>query len=540
MGKKSRLKKSRRNKIKSHQPIIQQKDNFFSLKVLMKFIGSRTIIFVFLSVLFFVAFYYLKKNTPSVFGGEISNFGDVFFSYNTHQNEGISPLCGCATEQESNLWRGITFVARHISLYNRPKDSPLTGYYITSPFPQEVSWTSALKFDATLYVISMPWGKEFDPSLLINNRLQRSYIRQSVQLKSEKALYYFTEGNLNVSLLGQYPIGSWIPGKNSSVSIRHERGMFPNALLISTIEEDYVEQKENIERKDGKTYIKEYNDYPLGDFIGSPIVLWSEDKSYVMKTKPTSASPHQISNLDHSIFYNKSQKIITAVLINPPFSIRVACMSFGSRHGDHDAFGRPSHINDAFNDNVIPRFTYSGKLLLSIIDPVEQSSEFDQIYQQMRENDIIVASDVGFSGRLDEEVDPVFSMMMFRLPPIPPKKGFNIFGQVASFKLTSAQGKIMIGSYSQDIMAPSAVEFNNIKTMTTEDKVISVPLQIDTTSASAKLRFQGVSDISINGESFNANINKYRFVINYLMLFFSFVSALGSILSLTIWQNRKK
>ena len=86
---------------------------------------------VLISLTFMSVFLYLIQSEPAEVRAELSQLGDISFTYSGKQNSGISPLCGCYAEKPREQWRGITFPGRYINI-ERKGTKPLTGFMITA------------------------------------------------------------------------------------------------------------------------------------------------------------------------------------------------------------------------------------------------------------------------------------------------------------------------------------------------------------------------------------------------------------------------
>ena len=486
-------------------------------------INKRIILPLFLSLTFFI-YFYLTKSIPLEIGGDISHFGDVGMSYASHQSKGISPLCGCYNELDSNKWRGISFIARNITVNNKPDGTSLTGYRIISSFPAPITYYPYIKLTASVYTIAMPYSDNFDPTMIITKKFPKHITYRKYDIGHEQAMYYFTEKELNISLLGEYPLSCWIPSSHSDFSIKNINSMFLNNSPTTVLEEKYYYQNEVMRKIENNEMISEDIEYPIGDFIGPNVLFWSENNSIIMKSGKK-AVPTPINYIDNAFMIkNKTNKIITALIINSPFSVRMACIPYSKS-------GRPAILGDVYKEKIYPFVDY-GTVNVFIKDPVRQGSEYEKILNIHKKGDVIWVGDVNY---IDNRLGGNHTMN-FRLPPAPPREGFNIFGEPSSIKFGSAIGKLMIGSSPMDIIAPSNIEFNNIKTIKTENNVIHIPFQIDTKNSTAKLLIQGTSEVIINGDKMTFILNKYKNILpitNILSGIASIISAIIAIINFT-------
>ena len=495
------------------------------LSTLRKKISTITIVSFFLSftfvLIFIFLFTYLKGSASAKIGGNITQFKDIELSYETDQSEGISPLCGCMAEKKAEEWRGISFVARHIQI-NRTGDSAITGYVITNPLPATTSWMPQLfKLRATIYSIALPRTEIFDPGLLLLNKLPESnIILESRDIGVKNFLMLYTERPLNVSLLGKTPLGAWVPAKGSRVSLKYEKGMHADSdsLETASIEEMYSEySKDDIQEKDQRIKLSEEVNYPIGDFLGPDVILWSGDKSAFVTAEKETFRPTQSED--------QNSKRVTAIVIKSAFSVRVACEPFEKDELDVYLKDLDSRSGNLF---IPRRVRDSGKVVVSIFEPRRQASEFNDIYRFMKANPVTWVktphgNNDGTNNFSEEEWN-------FRYPPLPPNAGFNIFGPINNLTLTSALGTMMIGSRQFPITAPSSLKLENIQSLKVAGDVISVPIQLDMGKNQASLELEATSEVYVNDESLNKKSDQHKDVSDYLLL----TSPIISILSLLV------
>lgn len=466
--------------------------------------------------LFILLYIYGATSTPAKIAGQITQFKDVELSYDTYQNFGISPLCGCMADKKAEEWRGITFLARHVQIA-RSGDSPMTGYMITSATPEIINWTPLLfRLRATVYSISLPKTEPFDPEQLVHNQLPpTARIDESKDVGIKDFLMFITDKPLNISLLGRLPLGGWIPTKGSTVALRTQKSMHGDAYSRNdaSIEESYVPyNKSVINEKDDHIEFSETIDLPLGDFLGPDVVLWSEDSAAVVTAEKEVFPPIQNTESDR---YN-----VKAIVVgDSAFSVRVAVEAF-----EKDEIQK--YIAEfAPRDGKVflpRRVRDSGKIVLAITDPTGQTPDFNQIYRHIKENPIIWVRSPTVDGYENE--------WNFRYPPLPPNEGFNIFGPVSSLTLGSALGSIMIGSKQYPITASSSLSLKNIHSLDVDGGVISVPVRLDTGKKQANVQLQATSEVFINDEPLNNRLDEHRTFSSYML----FVSPIISVLSLLV------
>lgn len=477
---------------------------------------------------------YLMTSVPTKIAGEISEFGDVELSYNSVQNAEISPLCGCYEKPEADHWRGVTFLARHLTLH-RTGTHPKTAYFVTAAMPDTIRWyASSFRLQGIAYTLEITNDGAFDPHLLLSSKFPSSYrVLSKKVLKREEAVLFVTGEKLNVDLLGDKPFASWIPVEDSRVSLKYQKDAYAKSKGTATIEEVYKNWSEET-IKDSPTKADFSNtSYPIADFIGPNIVLWSDDETAVV------ASNHELSHQILSTASSSQRRKITAVLITkPPFSARVACMPYAEEH-------LQKYMQLMKSD--IPQYAFaergSGRVEITIEDPEGQNRKagFDKIRQSLERDDTVYVSDIPIrGGTFADQDDPntTWSMpdnmlgVQFRYPPLPPNKGFNIFGQVNNLKFSSAKGNLTVGTRPLEIATTYELELKNIKQQKVKGDVIPIPIQI--TDQKANLDIEVTSEVIVNGEAKNRMSDAYGLQTNYVMILCGIVGTVATVLSLAL------
>jgi hypothetical protein len=465
-------------------------------------------------------YFYLKRSEATTIRGRLNQLGDIEFTYDKFQVEGVSPLCGCYAQLQPSAWRGITFAARYLTI-QRLGAEPLTEYILTAPEPTNTFWSSSgFRVGLTLFSFDIPSDMAFDPRAITKADLPSEYIvNVRKELPPEQFYLVFSKSELNVALLGDKPLCAWIPSDGSRISLKYEKKMSLATPVSAALREFYrpYTLSSEAEELQGVTM-----GLPLGDFLGPKIVLWWVDGAELL-------SKNGLFKIDHEVA-SKSKRIV-AVLLNPPFSLRVAINS--AKPTDIPVVAKSvqrSEVSDLF-----PAYTNRrshGEVSLSIINPKEQVADFNEIYAHMKANELTTASEIPTDG-YTYSAETI--AMTFRYPAIPPNKGFNVFGPISNLKFNSALGSVLIGTRQHELTAPSEVELRHVQSLAVEGGVVPVPIQLDATDENhQELQLQAKSQIFINKESMNEKADEYRFgeYMTTLALIVSLVSGLLSIWSI--------
>lgn len=497
-----------------------------SLRLLLWPVRKRNLLFtslLLLCTLFLYSFFYFRASASTDVSGVITQLGDIEFTYNKFQSEGLSPLCGCFRDVNPDEWRGITFAARYIQI-ERTGELPSTGYLITAALPDKTSWMPALfGLKGTLYSISLPAEEEFDPKFLLDPGQHNYEILSKRNYESADLLMMISNSPLRLALLGDKPIGSWIPADGSKVWIKNEPSRRLSIPTIATIEETYGPYRPEIE---GKNLRNQQMGLPLGDFLGPNIVAWMQDGSPVITTSHEVETPN--------IKPQNGKQVVTAFVVTPPFSLRVAVMPLQEELIKH-------YVNDMKDPNHQHEFSIpmayrdSGKVWVSVVDPEKQTADFDEIYKRMKEGEIINTYNnptiVSIEGK---RIGPIG--MSFRYPPIPPNKGFNIFGTISSLKINNVTGNLIIGTRQIPIPAPSILELRGIQSLNPEADAISIPLRVESKNNNSELQIRATSEVFLNNVPLNKRSDQYG-----ITDFAALISMIGTLASAgaALWGLRK-
>ncbi len=474
-----------------------------------------------LSILFVISgYWFITKSVPASFTSKLTQIGDIELSYSERQSAKISPLCGCYDVGEWENWRGITFSSRNIEI-ERKGDLPVTGYLLFAPPPASTSINpSFFKMKVTYYLIGLMESEAFNPTHLLSDKLPENYVLINKEESDEGFVEVLSHGKLNVSLLGDKPLGAWIPMEKSDVSIKYQLRQDISAPITTTIKEKYLastEEELNKTLDANGFYDQTQMSMPLGDFLGPRAVFWNEDE-------PTSVlASTKVLHVAESLH---GKKLIKALVVNPPFAVRVVAIPF-----NEDAMltsaGQAPKRNEADYSPIVSQGRFDrGETDVTIHTPESQPKEFEKLYQSMKEQGTTLSD---FKTYYSSQV--AGGKMVFRFPPIPPNNGFNIFGRINKFKSESTIGNLLIGSRSFNIEAPATVELKDIKKLELKNGVLEVPIQIGVAETPARVQLKATSEIYVNDESITRRIDNNKTLVEYVVLTATILGAVLAVLS---------
>jgi hypothetical protein len=154
---------------------------------------------------------------------------------------GVTPTCGCKTPQ-CGRWRGGD--VRRAVHYARPqRSSPWTEWVLSAPEEDQIKLSGdlqRLRVDA----FRIPDDTSFHPrrALAAAADHPKDWIHQRVWHRRLKLL---DQGVVHVALLGDAPVGSWIPMPGSRLTITSQPSNFPQHSGTLTLREDYGSHSAN-------------------------------------------------------------------------------------------------------------------------------------------------------------------------------------------------------------------------------------------------------------------------------------------------------
>jgi hypothetical protein len=414
----------------------------------------------------------------------LQSFSDVRFSYATEQSTAISPVCGCQNELDARLWRGISYFGRR-AVIERLSGSAATKFLITAASPVRIRSTPyAYNIEGVVYHLTVPFGEAFDSSTLLNDAVPKSYRVQARETFQGPQIILTAVGPVRIDAYGPVPFGAWLPVEGSEVSASTSRGMALTSRTNVVITERY------------KRWHAGSGHYPIADFVGADTVIWTEP------TRHVASSPQR-------------RDIVAVRVTNPGFATRLAITPHAATDDDGNVTLHPPPTGG------VAAVDRDGLLRFTIEDVDENLSEFGEVIDRLKQNDLVwiprirqLAGSLFYqdkSGmfhladpdppfpprrmRLEEDVD---ATVKFRYPPVPPRNGINIFGQLRSLVFSNAIGSIARGTREYSFVVPASFSFHDIAQFAAAGGVITLPLVSD--GSSTTIRLDGSATVEVNGQ----------------------------------------
>lgn len=455
---------------------------------------------------------------------EVTQVADVEVRYAKPQWETISPLCGCVAEQASSTWRGISFVARDIAI-ERTGEFPTTAYTITSPMPGMISWApDILPIAIRAYAISVPYTQEFNPRLVATDPGHYAH-RKGGELTPDLFFTLQTDAAVHVRLLGDTPMGAWIPTSASTFTLPSPTSTFARARRAITFQEVYAgAEYQAVDRGGNSGTVAEPAEYPLVDFLG-PLVLWTEDKSAAFLSHKETLTTEGLPE----------GRNILAVVVEPPFATRLTVqpMRRESAESIRSLVAEGKELGVWYGDRD------NGQASVTIDHAFEQSAEFQEIYSRLAKADMTVATlhPLPPWRRKGEELEGIQSMQM-RYPPLPPNRGFNIFGDLSSLKLGRAKARLSINGRETIVDTPSDILMSDIQGFGVHGGALMIPLELDSSKRTVDLLLQGSATVKVGGRPIEGLPQRFRPHLDWTELLLSIAASTVAVIAFIVSFRR--
>lgn len=426
--------------------------------------------------------------------GRLAGIRELSFVEGTQPDGGVSPVCGCK-EPPLDAWRGITFAARGVRL-DRRGGLPWTRWIVSAAEPDAVAPMGELQRLQAVAVRFRPRGR-FDPHWLLSGDLARHGRVLEKSSFSGAAFSLFNRHDLRLAMLSSVPLAAWVPYPESKVDLVSQRSEFFAEDLNSRIVEQYP-QNIAVHHRRGHhgLWVSRPQVFPLGDFLGPNLVLWTED--------PTARIFG--TALDH----RTQPGVITAVLIGDTnFSTRIAVapvkladIAETAVHADEDPV--------AGREELFLSDVPGGKVTLTVEKALDQR-QYQALKKRVRAHPItwvpIAAPGQKLNlgrGRFGSSSTahlPGTGREEERYPPLPRYSGLNIFGPLDQVAFKGVHGSLMIADKEVGLGGSADLVLGQVHGLHDQSghELISAPLS--TSRQSADLQFDAVGTASVNGVS---------------------------------------
>jgi hypothetical protein len=448
--------------------------------------------------------------------GRLAGVRELSYTPAAQDDGGISPVCGCL-KPPFNAWRGITFAGRE-AIVSRRGRSPLTEWTISGAEAKEGIEPAPAEQRLAVEVVQMDPIGHFDPSWMVDGKLNEHGKVLTRSVFNVFMLSITTNGDLHVGLLGDVPIGAWIPLPRSEVELTADPSPFPGTPSVPRMTERHPPHRAMDEVRFEHGRIRGQG-YPLGDFLGPNLVLWS--------TAPfTEASGWPVEK------GQRRRGLVTAIrLKGSTFSTRIAAVPLTWKEfSEHLPYmlTAPNQGRD---------YVYSGEpdgseVVVRVTKPLGQRA-YAQLRRKVLSEPVIHMRPFNRVGLLlpSDEAQPGAKLLTpidlksrllnsarrrlvarrkilhkvvriperDRYPPLPLEAGFNVFGPLRSILFRGVRGHLLLADQAKNLSGSADLRLTDVSALQNEVGEEFVPAPLSTSRKSATLQFRAVGAASING-----------------------------------------
>src|SRR5204862_4722161 len=265
----------------------------------------------------FGSYSYFGKPVRVKLGANLASFERLSLVYGGNTKDHFSPLSGSWKEQEAAIWRGVTFAARRLTI-SRAGSEPLTAYVVIAPTPGRMYFGGPwIALPVSLFG---PIETSFDPLALLAKFKAQVTPDTSMNALISSAQYavLVTDGPVHITLLGDTPIGAWIPMGSSSLAITPHLAFYPSSANTVDLSESYKEIKIGVPRQKDREWLypdeRQSNaELPALDVLGKRIVIWTDSPNgFVWR----SGAEPRVAN-------GRLEKTAVGLVVDPIFNARI-------------------------------------------------------------------------------------------------------------------------------------------------------------------------------------------------------------------------
>jgi hypothetical protein len=448
--------------------------------------------------------------------GRLAGVREMSFTPAVQENGGVTPVCGCF-KPHFNAWRGITFAARE-AVISRHGRSPLTEWTISGAEAKEGIEPAPAAQRMAVEVIQMDPDGHFDPAWMAHGDLGRHGRVLSRSTFNAFMISLTTDGDLHVGLLGDVPVGAWIPLPRSEVSLTADPSPFPGTPPVPRMTETHPASRHMDEVRYEHNGVRGQG-YPLGDFVGPNVVLWSSAPLAQASGRPVEK-------------WQRGRGLVTAIrLKGSTFSTRVAAVPVTRKelvehvpymdaapHGGREYLfsGRPDGTEMVVKvTKPLGREAYDRLRRKVLAHPVIHMRTFNRIGILFPKEEaqpgarLLHPTDLrsrllNWARRQTEarrntvhEVVPIRERD--RYPPLPSEAGFNVFGPLHEILFRGVHGHLLLADKAKNLGGSADLKLDEVSGLRNQAGEEFVPAPLTTSGESASLQFSTVGEESING-----------------------------------------
>jgi hypothetical protein len=435
--------------------------------------------FLLAGLVVFALIRWLREPVATTVEGRLGGIHRTSFLEGIQADGGISPVCGCA-HPHLHEWRGVEFAGRKVTLSHT--GSPWTQWVISSAEPDAVELSGEAEPIVATAIRLRPDGR-FDPFSLVNDEGGDPVVSLEREIHLEaKKFSIVTPSTLHVGMSGSVPVGAWVPFPDSWVELTESHSPFPGSPLRPRLVEHYPPEVGFWSDDEGNEHPKEPQIFPLGDFLGPQLLLWTENP--------------QARIVGTSFGRPAGKGVITVVVVSRAvFSTRVAVAP-----SPNDLGYIPEHSlseREEFAEYISEGSGEAGTVAVTVDQPLTEA-EYQGVRQRVDSNPrtrSAIPPNPEYEGKRAERG----FWREEHFPPLPRQAGFSVWGPLQTIELDQVHGALTVGDKNVDLSGAGNVRLDEVRAFRTpgDEELISAPLA--TSGRAADLRFEAHSTVSVNG-----------------------------------------
>jgi hypothetical protein len=482
---------------------------------------------------------YFERPVRVKLGANLVSFERLTLTYGGNTKDHFSPLSGSWKEQEAEIWRGVTFATRRLAI-SRTGVSPLTAYVVTAPTPGHMYFGGP--WIALPVSIFGPIEPSFDPIALLAKFKAQMVPDTSMNALGSSAQYavLVSDGPVHVNLLGDTPVGAWIPMGSSSLAITPRLGFYPSSANIVDITESYKEIKIGVPREKDAYWAypgarQSNSELSTLDVLGKRILIWTDSPNSFIWVWRSGGEP-RVANVVH-------QKAVIGLVVDPIFNARITVIPT-----TQEALARFRSLEPR---QMLPQpedwlgVSEAGSISVRVDRTEAELREFDGMAERLRVKDKLEKVKIAYPlvAKVAATGQDVFTyepyLTSYRYPPSPPARGFNVFGQMARLQFEGATGSVVLGSRVVGIPAPSTLEFRGIESFKAVRGLIPIAVSGAPDGFDTTLTFSGMSEAWLNGEPMTRTWDRFSWSWSFVAILAGIIQAIGAAVAIAVSIGRR-
>ena len=465
---------------------------------------------------------WLSHGLATPVNGRLAGVRELSFVEGSQDEGGISPVCGCE-DPPVDSWRGVGFAGRQVSLQHR--GSPWTQWTISLAVPEPVSLTGDIKL-MLAHAYRLRAHGPFDPSYLRNPESAKHF---RILDRTRVEAYAFSMAT------PREPAGQHVrrcPDRcldplSGVASPAHGRA-FPvlRRSSAATLDRELPPWVGFWSDRKGEPHPREPQIYPIGDFLGPDLVLWSNNPGARVIGTPFSGPA--------------GPGVITAVVVQPSiFSTRIGVTGLRSDQVpviEELTMDGPDRDAERTFDSA----NTTGTVSLTVKKPLS-ARQYRAVQRRVRGRPrrwVDVPPNREHGG--DKFLKRGFTQEQ-HYPPLPDYAGFNVFGPLEQIAFRGVYGHLTVGDDHVDLRGSGDVVLSDVDDFRDDQRrqLISAPLA--TSKDSAQLQFGAQGTVTVNGNEQATAQSKYKTPLKALGFVSSLIAALfGIVNGLRIATERRR